>query len=379
MSTGALIIAIISALITVLVWLAVMGVYVALRRGVARRQLLTLRLRACARLQMPLSRALTQPDGAPREVARIMRDAGDRMEDGQSLSEALDGHWACIPPWYTRLLAIGEENGNLAEVLDLLLETDERAEDKRIGVFNQLLYPFFLLLVINSVLQTIFLYVVPKFTRMFGDMGVTATPLQSTLLGVGRYFMEGAPVVLLILGVAMGSLIPFPWGGRWEGSFAPIRWLTWFWRRLIPPLGRAHLRAASARWAGAVSLMLEAGMPLSEAADRAADIETSSKFRSAARRWADDLAAGRALSTALSRDRFVPRSLIWQVRCAEGGSELPEVLREAGERETVRLQQQVGNVIRALTPFFVMAIAVVVAGVAFGLFRYLTGLMHALA
>lgn len=364
--------------ITVGGWFFTIALYIAMRRRAARRELFTLRLRACARLRLPLKEALSNPAGAPREVAQIMRETAKKVKGGQRLSEALDGQWACLPWWYTRTLAVGEASGNLAEVFDVLVQTDERAEDRRLDYFTELLYPVGLLFMITSVMEVLFIYVVPQFRNMFHEMGMTPDTLQSALMTFQALFSQVAPLVLLALYAVLFSLIPFPWGPFW-GRFVPVRWLTWLCRRLIPPLGRAHLRAASARWAGMVSLMLDAGTPLPRAVEIAAEVESDSKFRKAAERWSESVSSGIPLSAALAEDRFVPRSMVWQLRCAEGGSEVPKVLREAGERETAFLQKKAGNFVRMLTPFFVLAAGIVVGLVCVGLFQYFLTILYALA
>ncbi|MEF8788282.1 MAG: type II secretion system F family protein, partial [Planctomycetota bacterium] len=264
------------------------------------------------------------------------------------------------------------------EVFDLLARADEQAEEKRIGVFNQLLYPFMLLFLISSVVEIILFYVYPQFRTMIEDVGAAEFSSAAPLMALWEPIARNMPLVLLLIGALLICLVPFPWGPRFGDSFPPIRWMRWVWRRLIPPLGRAYFRAASARWARVVSLMVEAGTPLPEAARRAADIEPDGTFRKAANRWAEKISSGQAVSRALSEERYVPRSLVWQIRCAEGGSELPRILRQAGQREATRLQRQVGNVIMVLIPFFVLAIAAVVGVIACGLFGTLTGMMHAL-
>ncbi len=359
-------------------WFFTIALYVAMRRRAARRELFTLRLRACARLQLPLKEALSNPAGAPREVAQIMRETANKVKNGQRLSEALDGQWACLPWWYTRTLAVGEASGNLGGVFDLLVQTDERAEDRRLDYFTELLYPVGLLFMITAVMEILFIYVIPQFRNMFYEIGITPDTMQSALMTFQALFSQIAPLMMIVLYAVLFSLIPFPWGPFW-GRFVPVRWLTWLCRRLIPPLGRAHLRAASARWAGLVSLLLEAGTPLPRAVEIAAGVESDSKFRKAAQRWADGVHSGKTLSTVLESDRFVPRSMVWQVRCAEGGSELPEVLREAGERETAYLQHKAGNFVRMLTPLFVLAAGTVVGLVCVGLFQYFLTILYSLA
>lgn len=365
-------------LITLGVWVGMLWVYVSMRRKTALRELLTLRLRACARLQLPLRRLLETAAGAPPEVAGIMREAAENMQQGQPLSEALEGPDAAIPWWYRRMLAVGEESGNLADVFDLLVETDGRGEERRISYFDQLIYPCMLLLFVFTLLEGILIFILPKLTDMFRELGVEQTALQSGILAVADVLVPIMPFILMGMVLVMGSLAPFPGRKRWADYFPPIRWLTYLCRRVVPGVGRAYFRAASARWAGMVSLLLEAGMPLPEALEAAAGIESDPTFRNASERWASGVADGQSLSSVLSQDRFVPRTLLWQVRCAEGGPDLPAVLRDVAEREMSHLRRNVGYVFGLIAPFFVLGIGAIVGLVAVGLFQYMTRIVYTL-
>jgi type II secretory pathway component PulF len=360
------------------VWLGMLWYYVAMGRRTTLRELLTLRLRACVRLQLPLLRALKNSAGAPREVARVMREAAEKMEKGQMLSEALREQPGTLPRWYTRTVALGESTGNLAEVFDLLLETEERGQERRVRYFNQLLYPFMLLLSVGTMLEGILLFILPSLRDMFQEMGVEESALQSALLAIADVVVPIAPLILIVLALLMLSVAPFPWGMAWGGLFPLVDWLRKLGRRIVPGLGKIYFRAASARWAGAVSLLLEAGMPLPEALGTAAGVETDPTFSRAADRWTEGVASGKSLVSVLSETRFVPRTLLWQVRCAEGGPDLATLLRDAGEREIALLHEQVGYVFGLVSPLLILAIGGLVALVAVGLFQYMTRLLYVL-
>ncbi len=360
-------------------WWGMVWFHISLHRRAQLRQLITLRFRTCARLQLPMVEALSHSAAAPKNVRRVMDETSEHMREGQTLSQALDGHWAFIPAWYTRVLAIGEDTGNMAGALDLLHETDERAEEKRLSYFDQLFYPFSLLMTLCTALEVILIFLAPTFLSNFKEMGINETPLHSVFIHLADILVPLTPFIGLAFIVIMITIMPFQWGPRVDRYFPPARWINWLMRRIIPGLGNAYFRAATARWAAMVGLMLDAGMTLPEALEEAKNIETDPSFRKAANRWSDDVHSGKSLGSALSASRFVPQSMIWQIQCAEGESDFPETLRMAGRQEMTKLQKQVGYLFNMLSPVFVVLAGTAVGFVAVCMFQYFTQIMNSLA
>lgn len=356
-------------------------IYVSLRRSSARREIFTLHLRALARLQLPLHEGLANSNGTPREIARLMRKTSEELEQGAPLAAILAGRWACIPSWYARVVGIGERHGNLAEVLDRVLMADSRSEELRVRLFERLLYPLLLCFALIAILTGIFTFVVPHFMDMFEDLGVELPLTTKILLSVadflyGFWMMPPVMLPLGILALAALLILPFPWGRDLEEHIWPLLWLRYRLLRFVPFLGRQHLRAACGRWATTVSLLLDVGCPLPDAVAEASLVESDPCFGWAAQRWAERVSGGERLGDVLAGTRFVPRSFVWQVQAAEGGPSFAAVLREAGEREVDRVRQQVGRLVRAVTPLLVLIIGSVVGLFCIAIFDCLTAITY---
>jgi type II secretory pathway component PulF len=354
------------------------AIYVSLRRSSARREVFTLHLRACVRLQLPLDKALAQSEGAPAEIGAMMRKTSRQLEGGVPLGVALAGQWACIPSWYTRMVQIGERYGNLADVLDRVVEADSRAEELRVRLFERILYPLFLCSFLISILSALIIWIIPSFVDMFKDMGVEL-PLSTKILFAGSAFFTYMPVVgiaIWALLIAAVLILPFPWGRNLEQRFWPLFRLRYQLLRFVPFLGKYHVRAACGRWATTVSMLLDAGCPLPDAVEEASRVESDPRFRKTAGRWAELVRGGERLGDVIADTTFVPRSFVWQVKTAEGGRHFPDVLRQVGENEVVRVQMQVGRLVRAITPFLVLVIGSVVGFVCTSIFACLAKLTY---
>ncbi|MBD8531733.1 MULTISPECIES: type II secretion system F family protein [unclassified Massilia] len=139
------------------------------RIGSADRVMFTERLTLLLETGVPLHdalRALHEQAGKPRLKA-IVGEVADDIVGGQRFSEALARHPDLFPPTYINLIGASEEGGFLAEVLEQLVEMDEKQERLRSTIVSALSYPGFL--IVFSVLVVVFILVAvfPKFSVMF--------------------------------------------------------------------------------------------------------------------------------------------------------------------------------------------------------------------
>lgn len=139
------------------------------RLGTADRAMFTERLALLLETGVPLHdalRALHEQAGKPR-LRAIIGEVADDIVGGQRFSEALSRHPDLFPPTYINLIGASEEGGFLPEVLEQLVDMDEKQERLRSTIVSALSYPGFL--IGFSILVVIFILVAvfPKFSVMF--------------------------------------------------------------------------------------------------------------------------------------------------------------------------------------------------------------------
>ncbi|MFC5477441.1 type II secretion system F family protein [Massilia suwonensis] len=142
------------------------------RIGSADRMLFTERLALLLETGVPLHdalRALHEQAGKPRLKA-IIGEVADDIVGGQRFSEALHKHPDLFPPTYINLIGASEEGGFLPEVLEQLVDMDEKQERLRSTIVSALSYPGFL--IVFSILVVVFILVAvfPKFSVMFASI-----------------------------------------------------------------------------------------------------------------------------------------------------------------------------------------------------------------
>lgn len=348
-------------------------IYVHIKRVAASRHSFTLHLRTCVRLQVPLDEALSLWHGAPREIRKIMRNTADDIEDGCTLAASLGCRYACLPEWYVKMIEIGERNGNLADTLDRIIETDSRDEELRMSLFEKLCYPLLILTVLSYVSFLIFAFIIPRFNAMFSEMGARNIPLES-LTSYSEAVVSYMPFAVIALWIMALLLIPMPYG---PNLARPLRYFYQLWhsiRRFTPILGSHFKRSARARWAAMTGSLLKAGCLLPEAITEAARIESDIYFYEAAGQVAEAIRGGNPLSKALAERKLLSPAMIWQISTA--GENLPAVLCTIGAREGKKISDYFDLWIQVATPLLTLAVGYLVAQVCVTLFGSLVSVIE---
>ena len=178
------------------------------RRRVKGRDLLvmTQELSALVSSGLPLDRSLaTLAELADNpELKRVLSEVLHAVQGGKSLAEALGQH-KVFPPLYVNMIRAGEIGGFLDLVLQRLAEYLERAQLLRDEVRSALTYPVLLTCAMGVSIGILLVYVLPKFSALFTDMG-RALPLQARVIlalsdAVRGYWWAG----LGAIGVAVGA------------------------------------------------------------------------------------------------------------------------------------------------------------------------------
>lgn len=144
------------------------------------------------RLSLPMRRVLT----------RVL----ERLREGAGFSEALQEHPRVFSDTYTAMVRAGEDSGTLDLVMARLSDHLTQQVQLRRRVQSAVAYPAFMLLFGSFVVLALMVYVVPKVTEIFQDLG-QALPLPTVLL-IGfsdfvRSFWYVPPLVVLVVVLAV--------------------------------------------------------------------------------------------------------------------------------------------------------------------------------
>jgi type IV pilus assembly protein PilC len=95
-------------------------------------------------------------------IAKVMKQARDALERGQSLAEPMRRHWA-FPPLVTQMIAIGEETGSLDAMLSKVADFYEAEVDAGTDRLKSLIEPLMIVLLAGVVGTIVTSIIVPMY------------------------------------------------------------------------------------------------------------------------------------------------------------------------------------------------------------------------
>ena len=111
----------------------------------------------------------------------ILIDIKDRLSSGATLARATQAYPSVFPEFYTGMVSAGENSGKLTEVLSRLSDFLESQTSIKNKVQTAVVYPVFMALVSIFIISFLFIFVVPKITKIFEGTSA-ALPLITVIL-----------------------------------------------------------------------------------------------------------------------------------------------------------------------------------------------------
>src|SRR5690606_36540612 len=182
----------------------------------------------------------------------------ERLEKGVELSVAMRAHPKIFNHLYVSMISVGENSGRLDLVFRQLVDYMERDLATIKSIKSALRYPSFVLIALAVAMLVINLKVIPAFAGMFAKFGAELPLPTRILIGTSDFFVAFWPYLLGLTVIV--SLRVYNYVQTDEGS------RVWGRTKLrMPVVGDILERASMARYARAFSLMLKAGLPISNA------------------------------------------------------------------------------------------------------------------
>lgn len=182
---------------------------------------------------------------------------GKLVEDlfrGSSLSNALAQFPGTFPPLFVATVRASERTGGLPEALEKYVAYQSQLDTVKKKIVSASIYPVLLMVVGTLVIAFLLGYVVPRFAKIFEDLGGDVPWMSKLLIGWGHFAADYGLLLLAAIGLAIAAL------AFWLSLPAtPARLVKALQR--IPALGERIRIYQLARFYRSLGMLLRGGMP----------------------------------------------------------------------------------------------------------------------
>lgn len=286
------------------------------------------------------------------ESKKILQQIVAHLYEGRSLSYALHSFPAVFPPLFVSTVRASEKTGDLAEALGRYIAYQTQVDVVRKKVVSASIYP--LLLIGAGGLVTMFLmaYVVPRFSRIYEDIGTNLPLLSRLLLQWGKLLQSNGPAVLIGLILAAAGLL-------YLGTRRATR--HWMMQRLwqLPAAGERMRIYQLARFYRTLGMLLRGGTPVGSALKMVSDLlqpELRLHLQGAARK----ITEGRSISYAMETHRLTTPVSLRMLQVGERTGEMGEMMERIASFYDEEMARWVEWFTRLFEPLLMALIGVVI-------------------
>jgi type II secretion system protein F len=325
------------------------------RVGIKHLLLFTQELSTLVSAGLPLDRSLSilRSLTENRKLREIIRDVLARIEGGNSLAEALSQHPRVFSRLYVNMIKAGESGGFLEVILSRLskyLQTMKETQDYLITV---LIYPVILTLITGASITILITFVIPRFAKIFADMG-QAIPLPTQIVltlsqGFREYWWVGAASgVLLYLGIRAYKREE---ERRYRWDQFKLGWVG---------VGSLIRKTEVARFARTLGTLLQSGVPILPALNLVKDISQNLAVSRAISHVHDRLREGKSGAKSLEETGVFPALAVQMIGVGEETGKLEEMLIRVAESYEENVQNTIKRLVSFLEPIIIVVMGLVV-------------------
>lgn len=272
---------------------------------------------------------------------------------GDSLSQALKGQTGKFSDYEFYSVQIGEETGQLGEVLKELAQYYKNKISQRRKIISAITYPLIVLCTSLGAVFFMLKYVVPMFADVFTRFGgelpaVTAFILQMSHLldrSLGWVVLGGGAVILLLYMNRKKA-----WYRKWSSRIV----------LQIPIAGDIVRKVHVARFANTMRLLVSTNTPLLQAIQLVRQMSDFYPIEQSLLRTEELILQGESLHASLARFDFYPSKLVQLVKVGEEVNRLDFFFDRIATQLTEEIEYKTSTISTVLEPLIIIFLGLVV-------------------
>lgn len=302
---------------------------------------------------LPLDRSLNilSEISEGREMKSVIQSVLRSIREGSSFSDSLQRHPRVFPKLYINMVRAGELGGVLDVVLDKLNEFLESARELKEHVFSAMIYPAILLFTGGISIIILLVYVLPKFSTIFAEMG-SSLPLPTVVLIKTSTMIK--TYWWIILAAAVSGWIAFR--NYIRSAAGRYRWDS----LMLKLTGDVIIKLETARFTRTLGTLLKSGVPLLQALKNAKDIIGNRVVASAIDSVVQGAQEGKGIAGPLSGANVFPPLALSMIKVGEETGQLDIMLLKVAATYERSLRTAMKRFIGFLEPALILSMGLII-------------------
>ncbi len=287
------------------------------------------------------------------KLREVIESLAAEVEMGNSFSSALAKHPEAFSPTYCKLIEASEGGGFMPQVLEELLQMEDRQERLKNTISSAATYPLFMLLFSLAVVVFVLVFVFPKFEDIFSSiknqLPVTTVFLLATSDLLRHHWALLMPLLAAIL-LAIGYALHTP-TGSYQLDRAKLG---------LPGFRDIFQQIYLVQLMRVLSLSLEHGVSIRDALIACRNVVRSQPYQSLITKAERDVQQGQGIARAFSSSPHVPTLAKEMLLTGEETGNLARVMARIADYYERKLRQQLDRLSKLAEPTMLILMGLVV-------------------
>jgi len=312
---------------------------------------------------IPLSKGLRglATDASNKALGKSIADLCVKLEQGESLSEAMSAHPETFGRMYLSMIQAGERAGTLDQIVEHLAVYLEKTDAIRTKVKSALSYPIFIMgfAILASVL--LLLKIVPTFATLYEDLGQNLPTLTQSLIDTSA-FIRGNIVLTVIILVALLfgfiALVKTEKGRYMKDSFL----LT------MPLFGIIIRKSVMSRFTRTFGILLKSGLPILEGLDLVGNASGNAVVEKAVDDVKMQMESGQGLTDSFRATGKFPEMVLQLMATGEESGGLDSMLSKTSDFYDREVEAAVHGISSLIEPVMIVVVGLILGIMVLGMF-----------
>lgn len=275
------------------------------------------------------------------------------LREGRAFSQALDAMPGTFSPLYVATVRTSERTGDLATALRRYLAYQQQINLVRDKVIAASVYPMLLIGVGLLVILFLLGYVVPRFSKVYEDLGNDLPWMSRMLMYWGQFFSEYA--LWISCGTALIAIAAI-YGMTRAGTRQILEHALWS----LPAVGEKMRLYQLARFTRTLAMLVNGGIPFVKALEMVGDLLGQPALRKGLAGATQAVREGRAVSEAFSENALASDIGVRLIAVSERSGTLGDGLERVAKLYDDDIARWIEWFSKLFEPVLMMAIGLII-------------------
>ncbi|UJF21984.1 type II secretion system F family protein [Shewanella sp. OMA3-2] len=326
-------------------------------------QIFSRQMYSLTRSGIPILRAIAGLSETTHSVRmkQALDDISSQLTAGRPLSSAMNQHQDVFDSLFISMVHVGENTGKLEDAFIQLSGYIEREQETRRRIKSAMRYPMFVLIAIGIAMVILNIMVIPKFADMFSRFGAELPWATKILMATSSLFVNFWPHMIVgLIGIIVGIRY---WLHSEKGE---KQWDKW--KLHIPAVGSIIERSTLARYCRSFSMMLSAGVPMTQALSLVADAVDNAYMHDKIVGMRRGIESGESMLRVSNQSQLFTPLVLQMVAVGEETGQIDQLLTDAADFYEGEVDYDLKNLTAKLEPILIGFVACIVLILALGIY-----------